>query len=484
MRALGLFLVVSVLASCATTDTGKRAAPPLAEVRQPVEPEDPAPRPPAPPVLIRNATVLTAAGARYAPGYVLMRDGKIEAVGAGDGVAPPDATVVDANGEFVTPGIIDIHSHAGVFPLPSVSSLADGNERSGPVTGELWAEHSFWPQDPGLRRLIMGGVTTIQVLPGSTNLVGGRSFVAKLHPATSARAMRFPGARQGLKMACGENPKYVYGRDKGQSPGTRMAVAYGYRRAFQQAHEYRRQLEKYERDLVRFRAKQSEKPEAGKDPPDPPEPPPRDFNLETLVKVLNREIDVHFHCYRADEMSLLLDLADEFGFEIRAFHHALEAYKIADRLAAEGVGVATWSDWWGFKLEAFDGIPQNAALVAAAGGRAIIHSDSVEEARHLNQEAAKALAAGRAVGLDFSEDEVLRWITANPAWGLGVADRAGTLEPGKMADVVIWQQHPFSVYALVDRVYIDGELTFDRRDPCTPPRSDFELGQPGSEVPR
>ncbi|MBI5511842.1 MAG: amidohydrolase [Deltaproteobacteria bacterium] len=469
-------LVVCLCASCAATSGTK---PPVAApaVLVPADPPDPAPRSGAPAVLIRDATVLTAAGATFSPGYVLMQDGKIAAVGGGEPTAGAGVTVIDGSGKFVTPGIIDAHSHVGVFPMPYVDSLHDGNEATSPVTADLWAEHSFWPQDPAIPRLVAGGVTTVQVLPGSANLIGGRSFVAKLLPAVSARAMRFPGAPQGLKMACGENPKMTYGREKSSAPSTRMANLAGYRKAFQAALEYKRALEKYGRELGRYNAEKS----AGDTEGDPPEPPGRDLGHETLVKVLNGEMAVHFHCYRADEMEALLDLAKEYGFKIRAFHHALEAYKLADRLAAEDVGVATWSDWWGFKLEAFDGIPHNAALVAAAGGRTIIHSDYPEESRHLNQEAAKALASGKALGLALTEDDALRWITTNPAWALGIEDRVGALTPGQMADVVLWNRHPFSVYALAEKVYIDGILAFDRTRPEGMRPTDFELGQPARE---
>lgn len=470
MRLLSVMLLVT--AGCAAP-AGERDAPlvdPLAPFVQPAEAPDPPARTGAPSVLIQDATVMTAAGKTFAPGYILMRGGLIEAVGPGRIEPPPGVTVVSGKGKVVTPGIIDSHSHIGVFPIPSVEANADGNEDTSPVTPEVWAEHAFWPQDPSIRRAIAGGVTAIQVLPGSTNLIGGRSFVAKLHPATSARAMRFSGAPQGLKMACGENVK-LYSTD---APATRMGSVAGYRRAFQEALEYRRALRRHAKELARWKLQADEDRESE----DPPDPPPRDLGLETLAKVLDGEILPHVHCYRADEMHLMLDLAREFGFEIRSFHHALEAYKLADRLASENVAASTWSDWWGFKMEAYDGIPENAAILAAAGGRPIIHSDSADEIRHLNQEAAKAMAAGRQFGLAISDDEALRWITANPAWAIGVDDRTGTLETGKMADVVLWNGDPFSVYTLAEKVYIDGALEYDRSDPSVGTLSDFELGQP------
>ncbi len=476
MTTTRLVAVAMFLTSCGGSegDKPKVAKKPLAPFAYPDAPPDAPPAPPPGPVLITGAVVMTAAGAVHNPGYVLLRGGKIAAVGAGKAPKIDNAQVIDAAGAYLTPGIIDAHSHMGVYPLPMAEAHSDGNERTDATTPQVWAEHSFWPQDPSLWRAVAGGVTTIQVLPGSANLIGGRSFTAKLRPQNSARLMRFPGAPQGLKMACGENPKRVYG-DKG-GPATRMGNVAGYRAELQKAREYRRNLERYERDLAVWKEKRAQAgpDDEEKEGDDPPEPPDRNLGLETIALVLDGKILVQNHCYRADEMHLMLDLAREFGFKIRSFHHGLEAYKLRDRLAEEGVAVSTWADWWGFKMEALDGVPQNAALLTAAGARVVIHSDSEADIRHLNQEAAKALTAGRKVGVQLTEDQVLRWITANPAWVLGVDDKTGTLEPGKMADVVLWDKHPFSVYARAQKVFIDGHVVFDRG--AGPRRSDFELG--------
>lgn len=454
----------------------QKSALPVASAPQ--HPQSLPPLPPGPARLIIGATLMTAAGERVEAGYLWMKDGRIAALGSGD--PPADlrrlagaTAVIDVTGQgkFITPGIIDTHSHMGVYPFPEVKAHSDGNEMVRPATPEVWAEHAFWPQDPNIPRAVASGVTTVQILPGSGNLIGGRSFVAKLRRATSARQMRFPGAPQGLKMACGENPKRIYG-DKG-GPMTRMGNVAGHRSWFQRAWEYRRQGQIYQRDLAHWREHSGENNDHG----DPPEPPTRDLALETLVKVLQGEILVHTHCYRADDIHIILDVAEEFGFKIRSFHHGLEAYKLADRLATAQVSVSTWADWWGFKLEAFDGIPHNAALLSHAGARAIIHSDSPSELRHLNHEAVKARAAGQTLDIDISENETLRWITANPAWALGIDDQVGTLEVGKMADVVLWDAHPFSVYAKTDLVFIDGALVFDRK--AGRRSSDFELGLSG-----
>jgi imidazolonepropionase-like amidohydrolase len=430
----------------------------------------------AAPVVIRNATILTGTGERLNGADLVIADGRIAAIGA-NATAPANARVIDANGRWVTPGLIDVHSHLGVYPSPSVDAHADGNEMTAPVTANVWAEHGIWPQDPGFQTALEGGVTTLQILPGSANLVGGRGVTLKNVPAASYQAMKFPGAMHGLKMACGENPKRVYG-SKSQAPSTRMGNVAGYRQAFADAQEYQRTWQKYERDLAAYEKKKGTDPKA-----EPPSEPKRDLKLETLSEALDGKILVHIHCYRADEMQVMLDLADEFGFKIAAFHHGVEAYKIANRLAEKQVCGALWADWWGFKMESFDGIPENLAMVdRPAGGCAIVHSDSEEGIQRLNQEAAKGMARGNAIGLTISEEHAIQWVTMNAAKALGIADRTGSLEVGKMADVVIWNRDPFSVYALTEQVFIDGVLMFDRAQPARP-RSDFMLGQPGGSAP-
>jgi imidazolonepropionase-like amidohydrolase len=409
--------------------------------------------PAAGPFVIRNATIMTAAGPSIANGTVLVRDGKIAAVGASAEV-PAGATVIDGTGKFVTPGIIDVHSHLGVYAQPEVSALSDGNEATDPATPEVWAEHSVWPQDAAFPRDLEGGVTTLQVLPGSANLFGGRSVVLKVVPARTVQEMKFPGAKYGLKMACGENPKRVY-RQRG--PSTRMGNVAGYRAEWIKAEAYRR---KWDAWLA------SHKGAA----------PERDLALETLAEVLRGNILVHNHCYRADEMAQMIDIAKEFGYRIRSFHHAVEAYKIGDLLAREGIAASVWADWGAFKMESLDAVRANAALVHKAGGRVIIHSDSAVDSQRLNQEAGKALAAGRAVGISLTEDDAIKWVTANAAWALGLDDHIGTIEPGRNADLVLWSADPFSVYARTEKVWIDGALRFDRSNPGGRWRTDFELG--------
>ena len=416
----------------------------------------------AAPVLIENATVLTGDGERLDAADVLMRDGRIVSVGQ-DLQAPAGATRVDGSGKWVTPGIIDVHSHLGVYASPGTTSHSDGNEATAPVTAAVWAEHSVWPQDPGFAAALAGGITSLQILPGSANLIGGRGVTLKNVAATTYQAMKFPGAPWGLKMACGENPKRVYGQKGG--PSTRMGNVAGYRAAFIEAAEYR----------------DKHMPKSGGSGKDDNGNGRRDLKLDTLAGAMEGDILVHIHCYRADEMATMLDLAKEFDFKIAAFHHGVEAYKLADRLAEEGVCGALWADWWGFKMEAFDGIQENIAIVdRPAGSCAIVHSDSDEGIQRLNQEAAKVMAHAGLAGMDIPPERAIRWLTENAARSLDVLDQTGTLEAGKMADVVLWNGNPFSVYAKAEQVYIDGARMYDRNDPSRQPQSDFMLGQGGS----
>ena len=434
---------------------------------------------PSEPVLLRNATVLTGTGQRLDGADVLMRDGRIVQVGSGV-QAEAGVRVVDASGKWITPGIIDVHSHLGVYPSPGVRAHSDGNEAIAPVTANVWAEHSVWPQDPGFAAALAGGVTTLQILPGSANLVGGRGVTLRNVPATSTQAMKFPGAPWGLKMACGENPKRVYG-GKGTAPSTRMGNVAGYRAAFIDASEYRRRNGGGKPAPEPAKRKWWQSGEAGKGDSAGDTGGKRDLKLDTLAGAINGDILVHIHCYRADEITTMIDLAREFGFTIAAFHHGVEAYKVADRLAAEGICGALWADWWGFKMEAFDGIQENIALVdRPKNGCAIVHSDSDEGIQRLNQEAAKVIANARRAGMEIAPERAIAWLTSNAARSLGVAGRTGSLEAGKLADVVVWNRDPFSVYAQAEQVYIDGARVYDRHDPSRQPKSDFMLGQPSA----
>lgn len=448
-----------LLTACASTAPARKPEKSAASSR-PLFTDDPYPstyrRIPSAPVLLTGATVLVGDGQRLENADVLMQDGKIAAVGPGL-QAPADAIRVDARGKWITPGIIDVHSHLGVYPSPAAAAHSDGNEATAPVTAQVWAEHSVWPQDPGFATALAGGVTALQILPGSANLIGGRGVTLKNVYSTTYQGMKFPGAPWGLKMACGENPKRVYGSKSG--PSTRMGNIAGFRAAFADAAEYMRK---------RKAAQDSDKDSGGK----------RDLKLDSLAGAINGDIRVHNHCYRADEMSIMIDLAKEYGFRISAFHHGVEAYKIADKLAAEGICGALWADWWGFKMESFDGIQENILLVdRAPGGCAIVHSDSGEGIQRLNQEAAKVMANGRRIGIETTPEHAIRWITLNAAKSMGIDAMTGTLTPGKMADVALWNGNPFSSYAQAEQVYVDGAKLYDRRDPRLQPKSDFMLGQ-------
>ncbi len=411
---------------------------------------------PGVPTLIVGATVFDGAGGRIENGQVLIADGKIVAVaGPLADMALPTGTVrIDGTGKFVTPGIIDVHSHLGVYPSPAVEANSDGNEATSPTTPEVWAEHSVWPQDPGFSRAMAnGGITSLEILPGSANLMGGRSVVLKNVYSRTVQGMKFPGAPYSMKMACGENPKRVYG-EKGRMPSTRMGNFAVNRATWIKAQEYRAK-----RDAGKLES--------------------RDLAMETLAGVLDGSILIQNHCYRADEMAQVLDMAKEFGYHVSAFHHAVEAYKIGDLLKAADTCSAIWADWWGFKMEAYDAIPENAGLLYKAGACVVIHSDDENGIQRLNQEAAKAQGDARRAGIDIPDAEVIRWLTSNAAKAIGIDKMTGSLTAGKMGDVVLWNGNPLSVYSRPEKVWVDGALLFDSSNRKRRPVSDFELGQPG-----
>jgi len=386
---------------------------------------------------IVHATILPVSGPAIEDGTVVVADGRITAVEAGGAVPEGTATVLDATGKFLTPGIIDVHSHMGVYPWPGASAHSDGNEAIDPVTARVWSGDSFHVSDPALSRARAGGVTTIQVLPGSANLIGGEAAILKLRPSRTLAGMEFPGAPRGIKMACGENPKRVYGSDE-HGPQTRMGNLATMRAVFQRAKDYRKARATWQ------------------------DPPMTDPNLETLLDVMDGKVRVHIHCYRHDDIEGIFRVMDSYGIQVASIQHALEAYKVRDILAAHGTGIATWADWWGFKMEAHDGIPNNAALVKSAGVPVAIHSDSANQVQRLYVQAAKTVRYG------MSEADALTVITLDPARILGIDDRVGSIEVGKDADLALFSLHPLDVYTRVERTWIDGQLVYSREEEGTP----------------
>jgi imidazolonepropionase-like amidohydrolase len=390
--------------------------------------------------LIRNATVMTVTNGTIQNGSILIRDGKIAQVGT-NLTAPSDAQVIDASGKYVIPGIIDAHSH--------IASDAT-NEGAVAVSAMVGIRDVLDPDDISIYRAAAGGVTTANILHGSANPIGGKNAVIKLRWGAEADALLFAGAPPGIKFALGENTKRD--REPDRYPATRMGVQDVVREAFLEAREYQRRWREYEQQ------RQERGRQRRQGAPDNLIPPRRDLKLEALAEILDGKRLVHAHSYRADEILQLLRLAEEFNFKIATFQHVLEGYKVADEIAKHGAGASTFSDWWAYKVEAYDAIPYNAALMTNRGVTVSINSDSGEEMRHLNQEAAKAVKWG-----GLSETEALKLVTLNPAIQLGVADRVGSIEVGKDADLVIYTNHPLSTYSVVEQTLIDGQVYFDRQ---------------------
>jgi imidazolonepropionase-like amidohydrolase len=388
-------------------------------------------------IALRGGTVYTITKGTIPNGTVLIRDGKIAAVGANVTV-PSDAQVVDVTGKHITPGIIDAHSHIANDSI---------NEGGTTVSAMVGMQDVLDPTDINIYRDLAGGLTTANILHGSANPIGGKNAVIKLRwGARKADELLFEGAMPGIKFALGENPKDIRtGQVTGprRYPITRMGVEYVIRDAFTRAKAYQKAWKDYE---------------AGKAGNPDAIPPRRDLQLETLVEILEGKRLVHAHCYRADEILMLIRLAEEMGFKIATFQHVLEGYKVAKEIAAHGAGASTFADWWGYKIEADDAIPHNAAIMVRKGVLVSINSDSAEHARRLNTEAGKTMRWG-----GLNEDEALALVTINPAKQLRIDNRVGSLDVGKDADITVWTQHPLSSYTTADRVYIDGRLYYDRK---------------------
>jgi len=387
-------------------------------------------------VVIQNATVMTVTHGTIPNGSVWIHNGKIAGVGASVN-APAGALTIDAAGKYVTPGIIDPHSHSALGN--------DVNEATSPVTPSMMMIDAFDNLDKALYQALAGGVTTELLLHGSANMIGGQAVVIKNKFGLSRDEMLFPNAPRSIKFASGENPKRVYGR-RNEVPSTRMGNFEVMRQAFEDAKAYMASWDAYNAKVAK----------GDKDAT----PPKKDLKLEALSDVLRGKLYVQIHCYRADEFLTEEAIAKEYGYKIRGFHHALEMYKVGDKIAPTGTGIATFADWWGFKDEAWDAIPWNAVMSMREGVRVALKSDSNDYIRRLNQEAGKMVHYGGA-----TEDEALRMITLNAAWIIGVDDRVGSLDVGKDGDVVIWNTDPLSTYARVEKVFIDGDLFFDSSAP-------------------
>ncbi len=391
------------------------------------------------PVLIQNATILTITNGTV-KGSILLRNGKIAAIG--DKVlAPPGAKVIDGAGKFVMPGIIDCHSHIMAEAI---------NEGSVSVSSMVGIEDVLNPEDIAIYRALAGGVTTANILHGSANSIGGKTVVTKMRWGATAEAMKFEGAMPGIKFALGENPKRAGSSQGGfgavptnlRYPATRMGVEDVIREAFNDAKAYKASLAAYQAKVAKG---------------EPAIPPARDLKLEALVEVLDGKRFVHAHCYRQDEILMLIHVADDYGFKIRTFQHVLEGYKVAKEIQAHGAGASTFSDWWAYKMEAQDAIPYNAAILVKKGVLTSLNSDDAELMRHLDKEAAKTVKYG-----GLTETEALSLVTINPAKQLAIDKRVGSLEVGKDADVLLYDGHPLSNFSKVEKVWIDGHQYFDR----------------------
>ena len=396
-------------------------------------------------ILIRNATVMTVTKGTVQNGSVLIENGKIAAIGKNVS-APADATVVDGTGKYLIPGIIDCHSHTAV----------EGGVNEGTVSDSSMVniKDVINPTDINIYRALAGGLTVSNVLHGSANAIGGQTIVVKLRWGKTAQEMIFEGATPGIKFALGENPKRAGEPQQGMGallgataperryPGTRLGVEEVIRQSFQEAKIYQAEWKEYNDKVAKG---------------EHPIPPRKDLRLEPLVEVLEGKRYVHAHCYRSDEILMLIRVADEMGFKIRTFQHVLEGYKVAKEIAAHGAGASTFSDWWSYKIEAYDATPYNAAIMQKKGIVVSLNSDSDELQRHLNLEAAKTMRYG-----GLSENEALAMVTINPAKQLGIDDKVGSIEVGKSADMVLFDKDPLSNFSKAEKVWIDGHQYFDR----------------------
>lgn len=415
-------------------------------------------------VLIQNATVITITNGELEDTDVLIEDGIIKEIGQ-DLRAPRGVETIDATGKFVMAGIIDAHSH-----LNTIST----NEARNPVTAEVTMEESINPDDIAIYRAIAGGTTSIHLMHGSANVIGGQGETLKLRYGQDADGMRVENAPRTIKFALGENPTRVHGQGNGIMPRTRMGVEQVIREHFDAAIDYKRNRQEYLDAKARYDRR-------GRGTP--PVPVAKNLRLEVLSDIIDGEILVHCHSYRADEILMLMRVFNDYGIKNYTFQHANEAFKVAPELAKNGAHTSVFADWWAYKFEVYYSTAYNATILNENGVINSINSDSDELIRHLNLEAAKTVRYGQT-----SVEDALKMITINPAIQLGIDDRVGSIEEGKEGDVVIWSGHPISIYSKVEQTFIDGVKYFDlEEDPAdmrisVNPATDYESASYGQII--
>lgn len=393
------------------------------------------------PLLLRNGNIITAAGADIPGGDILVRNGKIAAVGKG--LAAPGAEVIDLGGRWVMPGIIDSHSH--------IALEGDVNETGDTITSEVDVRDILNPHDLNIFYALTGGVTSVHTMHGSANPIAGRGVVLKLRWGGSAADLIFQGAPLTSKWALGENPKgsNMPGTGKPRYPKSRMGVEAAIRLEFEKARQYRREWRAYEKAAETARTRKAKGPV--------PLPPRRDLRLEGILEILDGKLWVRCHAYQSEEMLSVLRLCKEYGVKLACFEHALEGYRIAEELAREGVAISVFADFWAYKWEAFNTMPHNAALSARKGVLVALNSDDAERMRHLFNDAAKTVRFG-----GLSEAEAIKMLTINPARIMGIDAWTGSIEPGKDADLAIFNRHPLDPYTVCQMTFVDGQRLFDR----------------------
>jgi len=405
------------------------------------------------PIVIKGATILTMTHGTIPNGTVVIESGKITAVGAKVAV-PADAQIINATGEYVLPGLVDPHSHLGVYALPEIKPNSDGNEMTGDIEAQVRSEDSINTDDPEIARAVSGGVTVVQVLPGSGNNIGGWATIVKLNGGQTLDEIKLQGAPASMKWAWGENPKRVYG-SKDKAPSTLMGETAIVRQRLYDAQNYAAKWKAWE--------------DGGKKGA----PPERDLQLEALAEVLAGKVRLNIHSYQVNHFEALFRIADEFHFHIAALHHALDAYMIAPEIARRGIGVVTFADSWGFKVEGWDAIPQNAYILWKEGVLVSLHTDNpvIEERDYIEQ-------ASIINHYGMPDEAALQTVTINPAKILGIDNRVGSIEVGKDADLTIWSGYPLELTSKADEVFIDGKAVYTRQDGFLPWK-----GRPATLVP-